>query len=181
MLDTYRSWSREYDRERSSDAVEKNWESLAQKNQWLHWGEFVEVVKSQREEYESASTALTRAQEGVRYTVLLFYSCLPPGRSQEYRTLQFRHCCADDLRQTVPTPSERQSNLLYISHDGDQAGLYLGAFKTKKSMGAQKISLDKFDYFLRHLDRYIKKHRPRLLALHTAPEHDFLFVVRASE
>ena len=81
---------------------------------------------------------------GVRYTVLLFYSCLG-HRSTERSNF-------DTVVQTISgrrcRPRARGSPISCISPmTVHQAGLYLGAFKTKKSMGAQKIPLDKFDYF----------------------------------
>ena len=180
VLKTYRAWTRSYDRERQSEAALKTWETLSQKKRWLHWEEVIEVVKEQRDVYEGAPTALSQAKEGVRLAVLLLYCCLPPGRSQEYRTLKFLHCRAEDLRPTVPTPPDRSSNLLYLSAEGDQAGLFLGTYKTKKTNGPQTMMLDDAEYFVRHIDKYIKKHRPRLLALQSSsklPQHDYLFVV----
>ena len=177
---TYRKWIRNYDGEKQKDEAERTWENLSQQKKWLHWEEVIEVVKSQRDEYESASTGLTQAKESVRYALLLFYSCLPPSRAQEYRTLKFERCRQDDLRPTASTPENKKSNVLFITDEGDRAALYLESFKTSKTRGAQKISLDDLGYFLRHVHRYLTKHRPRLLALQSAsnpPQHDYLFVV----
>ena len=118
---TYRKWLRNYDGEKQKDEAERTWEKLSQQKKWLHWEEVIEVVKSQRDEYESASTGLTQAKESVRYALLLFYSCLPPGRAQEYRTLKFERCRQDDLRPTAPTPENKKSNVLFITDEGDRA------------------------------------------------------------
>ena len=180
VLRTYREWIRDHDQEKRKDDGERTWETLSKRKKWLHWEEVMEAVKSQRDAYEAASRGLPRAKESVRYALMLFYSCLPPGRAQEYRTLKFRRCRRDEMRPTAPTPENRKSNVLFITDEGDRASLYLGQFKTSKTRGAQKISLDELDYFLRHIHRYLTKHRPRLLALQSAsnpPQHDYLFVV----
>ena len=176
VLHRYRKWIRDYEGEKQKDESERTWENLSQNKKWLHWEEVIEVVKRQRDEYEG----LTQAKESVRYTLLLFYSCLPPGRAHEYRTLKYRRCRQDDLRPTAPIPENKKLNIVFITDEVDRAAMYLGSFKTSKTRGAQNISLDELNYFLRHIHRYLTKHRPRLLALQSAsnpPQHDYLFVV----
>ena len=98
LLTTYRTWSSHYDRKRSAARRGmQTWQNLSQQSKWLHWKEVISVVREQREEYEAARTSIA---EDFRYAVLLFYTCLPPGRSKEYRCIQFR------LHPTVPTPTE---------------------------------------------------------------------------
>jgi hypothetical protein len=89
-----------------SEEILDTWQHLSQASKWLHWKEVLAVVKQQREVYEAAATSLCRAREGLRYAVLLLYTCLPPGRSLEYRMLQFRLCSRRELYPTVPTPPD---------------------------------------------------------------------------
>ena len=182
VAETYRKWSAHLSHKRDVDRkARQSWEELSSQSKWLHWKEVVEVVKEQRDEYERACSALARAREGLRYAVLLLYTCLPPGRSLEYRTLTFQRCECRELIPCVPTPADPTLNVLYTADDRRQGGLYLGAFKTVGSAGAQKISLgDAHGYFLAHIDRYIDRLRPRLLRLQPEEErkHAYLFVVR---
>jgi integrase len=175
---TYRGWAQGYERERAAEASDNTWEALSEKKRWLHWEEVMEVLRQQKAAYEQAATALGRAKEAVRLAVLLIYCCLPPGRALEYRLLTYERCDQDHLKVTVPTPPDKHSNVLFLSQHGERGGLYLGAHKTRKNMGAQKISMNELDYVLRHFDVYIEEHRPRLLALQSAdpPTHNYLFV-----
>ena len=141
------------------------------------------MVTEQRERFEGAKGALAQAKESMRYAVLLFYTCLPPGRALEYRTLRYTTCTREDLRVDVPTPPAVADNMLFITADGTEGGIYLGTFKTKKSAGVQRLPLSG-QHFLQHIRRYIDRHRGRLLGLNTTEsdaseplEHDYLFVV----
>ena len=92
VYDLYKCWLRDYDSKRQSQRGANSWEELSQKKRWLHWEEVIETVKMQKEAYELAPPGICQARESIKYMVLLFYSCLPPGRAQEYRTLRFQRC-----------------------------------------------------------------------------------------
>ena len=178
VYDTLKCWLRDYDCKRQSQRGADSWEELSQKKRWLHWEEVIETVKKQKEAYELAPPGIRQARESVKYMVLLFYSCLPPGRAQEYRTLRFQRCDSSELRLVPPTPDDKTNNILFLSEDGRQAAIYIGSHKTSKSKGCQKISLDEFDYFIHHIHRYITKHRPLLIHQSKSPSHTYVFVVR---
>ena len=57
------------------------------------------------------------------------------------------------------TPHCQSDNVLYISDDGSQGALYLGAFKTVKTMGPQKIHLSQLEHVLEIICIYRKKHQ----------------------
>ena len=54
--------------------------------------------------------------------------------------LIFASAADGTLHPTVPTPTEPDSNILYLDDDDNMGGLYLGSFKTS---GVQKIPLGK--------------------------------------
>ena len=176
----YKEWMRHLDSHRQSARNGDSWEELSLRKKWLHWEEIIETVKMQKDAYELAPPGIRQAKESVKYTILLFYSCLPPGRAQEYRTLQFQWCEPGEIRTTAPTPADAASNVLYIARDGRRGALYIGLYKTSKNKGPQKIMLDAFDYFVHHLYVYLTKHLPLLLAQQTARDSPgtYVFVVR---
>ena len=90
VYEVFKSWMRDYSTKRESQRGAESWEDLSSRSKWLHWEEVIETVRLQKEAYESAPPGIHQARESLQYTVLLFYSCLPPGRAHEYRTLTFK-------------------------------------------------------------------------------------------
>ena len=58
----------------------------------------------------------------VKVCAPLIYCCLPPGQAQEYQTLTFQRCEGDKLTPTIAMPKDRNTDVSYISHQGDQGG-----------------------------------------------------------
>ena len=177
-LNLYNTWIRAFTKQMET-TTPRTWEELSKRNQWLHWEEVLVVLRKQREEFETADRPLATAREALKYAVLLFYCCLPPGRAQEYRTLRYKLCSDEELHPTVSTPSDPSTNILFLGVSGTRAVLYLGAFKTARTMGPQKIDLSEVSTVVRHMTQYIHRHRPRLMKIAGVDEteHDYLFVV----
>ena len=143
------------------------WQQLSAANKWLHWEEVLEVVKVQHETMESQVKPALRAPESQKYTVLLLYCAVPPGRAQEYRTLKV---------QLGTTPHQPTTGMENIMHYGPQTILELGSFKNRENFGHQVIDISHIEFLVSHLGDYIKKDRPILLKSNT--DHGFLFMVR---
>ena len=130
-------------------------------------GKVLEVVKVQHETMESQVKPALRAPESQKYTVLLLYCAVPPGRAQEYRTLKV---------QLGTTPHQPTTGMENIMHYGPQTILELGSFKNRENFGHQVIDISHIEFLVSHLGDYIKKDRPILLKSNT--DHGFLFMVR---
>ena len=167
------------EKERKTNAAQ-SWQEMSDKKKWLHWEEILEVVKKQRLAFESAQPGLPVAQESVRYLALLFYTCLPVARSKEYRLLTYQTCLDENLKKSVPTPTNKDTNVLFISETASSMGLYFGAYKTKSSLGPQKILLQtEHALLMDHIIEYLYKQRS---VLRDQPggsqgEESFLFLV----
>jgi hypothetical protein len=146
------------------------WQDLAAKSKWLHWEEVIEVVKAQREAYETATSPQERARESQRYAQLLLYTTIPPGRAEEYRTLELNM----GGNQTQ-MPHRHQRNILHVSQDGHKAVLEIGKYKNSRYHGRQRLDISDVDYLVPHLLRYIKEDRP--LLLQKRKDHLYLFMV----
>ncbi len=80
-------WCRNY--QKASETKDRSWQRLEAEGKWLAWKDVLEVLKRQKEIYESSGGCIaTRAQESQKYTVLLLYTSIPPARSKEYRELR---------------------------------------------------------------------------------------------
>ena len=151
----------------------KTWQDFSQKRKWLHWEEVIEVVKQQRDAYNSKIAPNERAQESHDYAVLLLYTAIPPARAQEYRTLQL---CKRDHCNVQHSTSSNPMNIIHISEDGSTGKLEISQYKNSAYCGRQTIDISYADYLLEHLVDYIEKDRPVLLQ--GKPDHHFLFMVR---
>lgn len=172
-IQTVRGWSNSFQKDAQINR-EKSWNTLAANGRWLSWKTILETVKCQREAFEAADGSVAIAWEAVKLSVLLMYTSLPPGRSLEYFTMQFQYD-AGDLHAIEP--AKKESNWLFFATDLRSALLYIGAHKTSRSIGVQKIQLSAEDEtctLLEHLVEYVSKHRPILI---TNKTHQFLFVV----
>ena len=86
-IKTVQQWCRTY--QKAYERKDRSWQRLEAEGKWLAWDAVLEVLKQQRELYESSGPCeLTRAQESQKYTVLLLYCSIPPARSKEYRELR---------------------------------------------------------------------------------------------
>ena len=156
----------------------KSWQELSAKNKWLHWEEVIEVVRCQREEYESETRPDVRAALSQDYAQLLLYTSLPPGRAEEYRTLQLKLYTGSETVCPATTSTEPK-NILHMSENGSEALLQIGKHKTVSSAGRQLIDLRSTDDLVAHLLDYIHKDRP--LLLQGREDHDYLFMVSHSQ
>ena len=140
----------------------------------------LEVLKQQRELYESSGPCeLTRAQESQKYTVLLLYCSIPPARSKEYRELRVTFS-----RQNLATwdpVANAASNWLVVQNDYSRALLYLGAHKTSRKTGPNRIQLNSTDstkVVLSQLVDFVCRDRDVLLRGNARPDTtDWLFLV----
>ncbi|KAL5467735.1 hypothetical protein EMCRGX_G032000 [Ephydatia muelleri] len=176
-IQTVRGWSNSFQKDAQINR-EKSWNTLAANGRWLSWKTILETVKCQREAFEAADGSVAIAWEAVKLSVLLMYTSLPPGRSLEYFTMQFQYD-AGDLHAIEP--AKKESNWLFFATDLRSALLYIGAHKTSRSIGVQKIQLSAEDEtctLLEHLVEYVSKHRPILI---TNKTHQFLFVNRSGD
>ena len=156
----------------------KSWQELSAKNKWLHWEEVIEVVRCQREEYESETRPDLRAVLSQDYAQLLLYTSLPPGRAEEYRTLRLKVYTGSETVCPATTSTER-TNVLHMSENGSQALMEIGKHKTVSSAGRQLIDLRSTDYLVAHLLDYVHKDRP--LLLQGREDHGYLFMVSHSQ
>ena len=122
---------------------------------------------------------LTRAQESQKYTVLLLYCSIPPARSKEYRELRVTFS-----RQNLATwdpVSNAASNWLVVQNDHSRALLYLGAHKTSRMTGPNRIQLNSTDSTKVVLDQlvdFVCRDRDVLLRGNARPDTtDWLFLV----
>ncbi len=153
----------------------KSWQELSARKKWLHLEEILQVVKTQREAYESQIDPALRARESQDYAVLLLYTAIPPGRAKEYRTLQLQVHKAGELMHVVH--QGKRDNALHISEDGASALLHLQDFKNVCSTGRQTVDLSTTDYLLSHLHDFVCRDRTFLLRGNSS--HNYLFVVSA--
>ena len=98
----------------------------------------MDVLKLQRELYESAGSTFAKAWESQKFTVLLMYCAIPPARGREYRELRFTFT-EEDLQ--LWEPDSTQSNWLLMSGNHSRGLLYVGAHKTYRHIGVQRIEL----------------------------------------
>ena len=141
---------------------------------WLVWGEVIDVLRLQKELYESAESLFSRAWESQKYAVLLLYCTIPPARGREYRELKI---CVTDGDLQLWEPLVRDSNWLLIASDHSRGLLYVGSHKTSKFTGVQRIELSRdgsTHLLLDHLVAFICRERPVLLQ---GNAHDWVFVV----
>ena len=159
VYEMFKSWMRDYSTKCESQRGYQSWEDLSSCSKWLHWEEVIEIVKIQKEAYESTPPGIHQERESLQYTLLFLPS--PPGRPQEYRTLSFK------MRITAPTPHDPLSNVLFITNDVCRAALHIGRYKTSNSKVISHLYI-------------LTKHRPLLLQLTAAweGEHNYIFVVR---
>eukprot|EP00731_Ephydatia_muelleri_P035037 Em0093g6a len=69
-IKTVQQWCRTY--QKAYECKDRSWQRLEAEGKWLAWDAVLEVLKQQRELYESSGPCeLTRAQESQKYTVLL--------------------------------------------------------------------------------------------------------------
>ena len=128
----------DYDSQRQSQRGTDSWEELSKKTRCLHWEEVMETVKKQKETYKLAPPSIRQA---IRYMVLLFYSFLPPGQAQEYRTLYTLSAMPpSEIYLVPPTADDRSANLLFLSNDGRQAAIYIGS-RLQNQKGLKKFCL----------------------------------------
>ena len=140
------------------------------------WSEVLDVLKLQRELYESAASTFSRGWESQKFTVLLLYCAIPPARGREYR--QLRYTFTDEDLQLWAPPDTAQSNWLLLRNDHSRALLYIGSHKTFRHTGLQRIELcteGSTKLLLEQLIAFVCRDRPVLLQGRT---HDYLFVVR---
>ncbi|KAL5476361.1 hypothetical protein EMCRGX_G026299 [Ephydatia muelleri] len=141
-IKTVQQWCRTY--QKAYERKDRSWQRLEAEGKWLAWDAVLEVLKQQRELYESSGPCeLTRAQESQKYTVLLLYCSIPPARSKEYRELRVTFS-----RQNLATwdpVSNAASNWLVVQNDHSRALLYLGAHKTSRKTGPNRIQLNSTD------------------------------------
>ena len=157
---------------KAENAREKSWQDLSARKKWLHWEEIIVVLKAQRDTYLAEIAPKPRAQESQDYAQLLLYTAIPPGRAQEYRTLQLRRF------DTCEKPHNRSSppiNILHISEDGSTGYMEIADYKDAAHSGRQIIDISNVDYMLSHLVDYVNKDRPVLLQ--GKKDHHFLFMV----
>ncbi len=160
-----------YQREAEANR-DKSWQDLSSRRKWLHWEEVIEVVRHQRDCYESQISPPERAIESQDYAILLLYTTIPPARAQEYRTLKLKLCSGDELRaRSLPDGD----NVLRINHEGSIASLEIGSYKNSAYLGRQTVDISSVDYLVPHLLDFIAKDRPILLG--TKPDHYTLFMV----
>ena len=107
---------------------------------WLVWSEILEVLKLQKEMFESAESAFSKAWEAQKYAILLLYCSIPPARGREYRELKL---CVTDSDLQLWDPPLRDSNWLLLAADHGRGLLYVGAHKTSKYTGVQRIELSR--------------------------------------
>ena len=165
MLDYVRELTNDYQKKASKERP--TWQQLSAANKWLHWEEVLEVVKVQNQAMESEVKPTLRAPQSQKYTILLMYCAVPPGRAQEYRTLKL---------QVGTSPQQSPSGTENILHFGVQVVLELGSFKNRKHMGLQAIDITQIEFLVSHLDEYIRRDRPVLVNSKT--DHGFMFMVR---
>ena len=138
-IKTVQQWCRTY--QKAYERKDRSWQRLEAEGKWLAWDAVLEVLKQQRELYESSGPCeLTRAQESQKYTVLLLYCSIPPARSKEYRELRVTFS-----RQNLATwdpVANAASNWLVVQNDHSRALLYLGAHKTSRKTGPNRIQLN---------------------------------------
>ena len=141
-IKTVQQWCRTY--QKAYERKDRSWQRLEAEGKWLAWDAVLEVLKQQRELYESSGPCeLTRAQESQKYTVLLLYCSIPPARSKEYRELRVTFS-----RQNLATwdpVANAASNWLVVQNDHSRALLYLGAHKTSRKTGPNRIQLNSTD------------------------------------
>eukprot|EP00731_Ephydatia_muelleri_P033649 Em0034g31a len=141
---------------------------------WLIWKEILDVLKLQRELYESAGSTFAKAWESQKFTVLLMYCAIPPARGREYRELRFTFT-EEDLQ--LWEPDSTQSNWLLLSGNHSRGLLYVGAHKTYRHIGVQRIELSadgSTNVLLEQLVAFVCRDRPALLQGRTP--QDFLFL-----
>ena len=134
----------------------------------------IDVLRLQKELYESAESLFSRAWESQKYAVLLLYCTIPPARGREYRELKI---CVTDGDLQLWEPLVRDSNWLLIASDHSRGLLYVGSHKTSKFTGVQRIELSRdgsTHLLLDHLVAFICRERPVLLQ---GNAHDWVFVV----
>ena len=135
----------------------------------------MDVLKLQRELYESAGSTFAKAWESQKFTVLLMYCAIPPARGREYRELRFTFT-EEDLQ--FWEPDSTQSNWLLLSGNHSRGLLYVGAHKTYRHIGVQRIELSadgSTNVLLEQLVAFVCRDRPALLQGRTP--QDFLFLV----
>eukprot|EP00731_Ephydatia_muelleri_P027547 Em0019g420a len=155
-IKTVQQWCRTY--QKAYERKDRSWQRLEAEGKWLAWDAVLEVLKQQRELYESSGPCeLTRAQESQKYTVLLLYCSIPPARSKEYRELR-----------------------LVVQNDHSRALLYLGAHKTSRKTGPNRIQLNSTDSTKVVLDQlvdFVCRDRDVLLRGNARPDTtDWLFL-----
>ena len=159
--------------QKAENGREKTWQDLSARKKWLHWEEVIAVLNAQRDAYLSEITPKLRAQESQDYAQLLLYTAIPPGRAQEYRTLQLRRL---DTCEKPHSRSSSPENILHISDDGTTGYMEIGDYKSAAHNGRQILDISNIDYLLSHLVDYVNKDRPELLQ--GKNDHHFLFMVR---
>ena len=177
-IKTVQQWCRTY--QKAYERKDRSWQRLEAEGKWLAWDAVLEVLKQQRELYESSGPCeLTRAQESQKYTVLLLYCSIPPARSKEYRELRVTFS-----RQNLATwdpVSNAASNWLVVQNDHSRALLYLGAHKTSRKTGPNRIQLNSTDstkVVLGQLVDFVCRDRDVLLRGNARPDTtDWLFLV----
>ena len=145
----------------------QSWQQLSRANKWLHWEQVLEVMKAQREVYESQIKPELRAFESQRYAALLLYCAVPPARGEVYRTLKIRI-------NSEPAETSGSENILHYGRE-QMFVLELGKFKNSKHMGVQNIDISNIEFLTSHLHDYINRDRPILLK--DSIDHSFLFMV----
>jgi len=172
-------WCRSY--QKAYENKDRSWQRLSAQKKWLAWADVLQVVKQQKESYESSGGCeLTRARESQKYTVLLLYTCIPPARSKEYRELKVTHTLSNlILWQPQDDPV---SNWLVVQSDHSKAILYLGSHKTSRRTGPNKVELrssDSTGILFEQLLGFVFHDRDILLRGSRSPEtNHWLFVVR---
>ena len=112
------------------------------------------------EDFTKEENARPKAVLSQKLLALLFYANLPPQRSKEYHTLQYKvH------RRRLPIPGEgdaNAANCLHILDDGSEAYLHLSDYKTQKCHGNDYLPLIPDSPLLEHLAHHLQEHRPQL-------------------
>ena len=154
--------------QKEAAATTKSWQELSWENKWLHWEEVLKVVKAQRDVYEEQLRPMDRASESEKYTVLLLYTAVPPGRAKEYRTLKLQ-------RHSGPFKPTSQGPANILHYGPNVVLLQLGEYKNSQYLGTQNIDISTIEYIQPHLEDFLERDRP--LLLRGEPDHSYLFVV----